>query len=396
MSQKLKVKIPRGMRDWLPGEAARKRQLVNELLQCLSLWGYEEINTPLLEYYQVLFCGEEEAELEKTYKLIDQDGRILVLRPELTIPIARVVSSKLSPVYPWRLMYAGEVFRYGDIQTGKQREFCQVGVELLGARGAEADSEVLALAIEALSRVGLKDFTVSLGHTGVLKGLLASLTWGKEQIAQVRHLILEKDFVGLGNYLLAEGMPAERCQNVLALFTSPPSWSDLSVWGRNLPDGVRAALQDLEEIVRLLKTYGYEQYVQIDLSTLREPVYYTGMVFEIYTAGIGYPIGGGGRYDQLLHNWGSACPATGFALGVERVLLSLPPLMEKNRPPLSLLVGTTAAEIIPRAIELRRKGERVMVQIGAMSRVDAEKLARDKGAVLFYQGRENDEGGNKG
>ncbi|MGI6588331.1 MAG: ATP phosphoribosyltransferase regulatory subunit [Peptococcia bacterium] len=396
MSDKLKLKIPQGMRDWLPGEASHKRKLINDLLQCISLWGYEEINTPLLEYYQAFLSEADGGGIDQIYKLVDRDGRILALRPEMTIPIARVVSSKLPPSYPWRLMYGGEVFRYEEIQTGRQREFCQVGVELLGSAGAEADSEVLALAVEALCSVGLKNFTISLGHTGVLKGLLESLAWEEVQLKQVRTLILEKDFVGLSNYLLSRGMKEKQIKEVVGFLTCQLSPDDLAKEWRDLPEGILVALADLQKIINFLKVYGYDDYIQIDLSTLRNQEYYTGMVFEIYTEGIGYPIGGGGRYDQLLSNWGTACPATGFALGVERILLSLSREEKSEEEKPILLVGTTAQQVIPQALQLRKEGHKVMTEIGEISRTEAERLALSKRAVLSWCKEESEWGeGNK-
>ena len=323
MTKKTKLNIPQGMRDWLPGEASRKRELINQLLAHISLWGYEEINTPMLEYYQVLQPDGNWEGAAQIYKFIDRNGEILALRPEMTLPIARVISSKLPQNYPWRLMYGGEVFRYEEIQTGKQREFSQVGVELIGAVGAEADSEILALAVESLRASGLDNFTISLGHTGILKGLLESLAWEETQLKQVRTLILEKDFVGLNKYLMSAGIKADKVKQLVGILTCQLTTEDLEKEWRNLPRGIAIALADLREIIRLLKVYDYESYIQVDFSTLRSQEYYTGMVFEIYTPGIGYPIGGGGRYDQLLQNWGNNCPATGFALGVDRILLSL-------------------------------------------------------------------------
>jgi ATP phosphoribosyltransferase regulatory subunit len=378
-------KVPPGMRDWLPGEAFQKRDLINRFLTHFSLWGYQEINTPLLEYYQTFSDAGKGSELEQIYKLIDRDGQILALRPEMTLPITRVVSSKLSEKYPQRLMYGGEVFRYEEIQTGRQREFTQVGVELLGASGPAADSEVLALAIEALTAIGLTDFTISLGHTGVLKGLLASLNWEETALYVVRKLILEKDFVGLKNYLLAQGMTS--AETVVSLLTEKLIFPQ--VLNKNLPAGVLEALEELKQIRDYLKDYGTAHYLQLDLSTLREQIYYTGMVFEIYTSGIGYPIGGGGRYDRLFDLWGLDCPATGFALGVERVLLSLPEIKKSKPEKPYLLVGENAKVIISRARKLRQQGKKVITQIGSFTHEEAEELAKQSEAILV-----NDEGEN--
>jgi len=394
MPNKIKLNIPQGMRDWLPGEANRKRELVNQLLEQISLWGYEEINTPMLEYYQVLLPDGNWEGADQIYKLIDRNGRILALRPEMTLPIARVISSKLPPDYPWRLMYGGEVFRYEEIQTGRQREFCQVGVELIGAVGPEADSEILALAVEALRASGLDNFTISLGHTGILKGLLESLAWEETQLKQVRTLILEKDFVGLNNYLMSAGIKADKVKQLVGILTCQLTTADLEKEWHDLPRGIARALADLREIIRLLKVYDYDRYVQVDFSTLRSQEYYTGMVFEIYTPGIGYPIGGGGRYDELLQNWGNNCPATGFALGVDRILLSLPSgekeKKENEKEKHFLLAGNDATAVITKAIQWRKNGKKVITEISGITRLEAEKLASKKGAALHWCVKESE------
>lgn len=399
--------IPPGMRDWLPGEARRKREAVNRMLKAISLWGYEEINTPLMEYYQVLLPGENLGGPDQLYKLTDRDGRILALRSEMTTPIARVISSKLPVHDSQRLMYGGEVFRYEEIQTGKQREFCQVGVELIGEKGPEADSEVLAIAIEALQAAGLENFTISLGHTGVLKSLSENFTGNETQLNEVRKLLLEKDFVGLSSCLSAAGMKKEKAEKIMSLLTRQFSASDLEQlqadWeqGQTNPEGQQAdlppelaeAFTGLRQTIQYLKLYGYEQYIQVDLSTLRSQEYYTGMVFEIYTPGIGYPIGGGGRYDELLRHFGKDYAATGFALGVERILLSLPQdTIDKAegqaQARLVLVAGTDSGRVMQRAKQLRMTGRRVITEAEMLTRSQAEERARGKGAALDWWGEE--------
>ncbi|MGI6605937.1 MAG: ATP phosphoribosyltransferase regulatory subunit [Peptococcia bacterium] len=398
--------IPPGMRDWLPGEAYRKRELVNRLLAAISLWGYEEINTPLMEYYQVLLPGENLCGPDHLYKLTDRDGRILALRSEMTTPIARVISSKLPDQYPWRLMYGGEVFRYEEIQTGKQREFCQVGVELIGEEGPEADSEVLAIAIEALQAAGLDDFTISLGHTGVLKSLLENFTADEAQLNEVRNLLLEKDFVGLSGCLLTAGMEKGKVEKIMGFLTRQFSASELEQmenWDRaqanpepgqaDLPPELAEAFAGLRRTIQYLKLYGYERYIQVDLSTLRSQEYYTGMVFEIYAPGIGYPIGGGGRYDELLRYFGKDYAATGFALGVERILLSLPQDQEgaaaSAQAPLLLVAGTDPQKVLRKAQEHRKAGRRVFTQVGKLICAQAKERAREKKAVLDWCGEDD-------
>lgn len=388
MLSKEKLNIPPGMRDWLPGEACRKREMINRILKSLALWGYEEVNTPIMEYYQVLLSGENLWGSDHLYKLVDREGKILALRPEMTAPIARVVSSKLPEALPWRLMYSGEVFRYEEIQTGRQRQFCQVGVEMIGSKGPEADSEILALAIETLRAASLNHFTISLGHTGVLRGLLASLSGEKILLDQVRILILEKDFVGLSSCLFEAGINKERVEGLLDLLTCRLTPEDLGKKRPDLPSEILEAFDDLQKTIQYLKIYGYDRYIQMDLSTLRSQEYYTGMVFEIYTPGIGYPIGGGGRYDQLLRHFGKDYPATGFALGVDRLLLSLSQEEEKEGQKIIFLAGTDAKKVIQKALTLREKGFRVITEVRKLTRSEAAKLAREKGAILNWYDKE--------
>lgn len=377
---------PSGMRDWLNGEAKDKRNLTNALLEILGSWGYQELTTPILEYYQVLIQGESGNESDQLYKLIDRDGSILALRPEMTTPIARVVSNKIQGKAPWRLMYGGEVFRYEDIQTGKQRQFGQVGVELIGQKGPEADGEILALAIEALREIGLDTFTVSLGHTGILAGILQSFSGNDKEIAQARILILEKDFVGLQHLLVKTGLAKDQVDLLVDLLTKPLNNAVEVAAYQGLPAQIQDALAELIEVVKSVEKYGYASYIQVDLSTLRYQTYYTGMVFEIYTRGIGYPIGGGGRYDHLLCRFGKDLPATGFALGVERLLLSLPSA-EPALPVVLLATGginSAPGILLEKARALRKAGRTVIIELRTMTKVEAEKLAEERKVELCW------------
>jgi ATP phosphoribosyltransferase regulatory subunit len=382
------------MRDWLPPEAGEKRTLINSLLKNIALWGYQEISSPLLEYYQVLTKGEKTFGPDNFYKLIERDGSILALRPEMTTPIARIIGSKITGKPPWRLMYGEEVFRYELVQAGRQRGFSQVGVELIGEKGPEADSEILAMAISSLKSIGLEKFTVSLGHMGVLNGLLDSLSWEKPILDELRNLILEKDFVGLHQLLDRVGLANNQKEAMLNLLTQPLSAKELKEFTSNFSGEIQAALQEIMNIITILDIYGFSKYIQIDLSTLRSQDYYTGMVFEIYTAGIGYPIGGGGRYDQLLHQFGQDYPATGFALGIERILLSLPQKNERTKP--ILLVGDITKnivrqELLNHANSLRNEGESIILELKELTKEQAEKLAIEIEAdLLLWQGRKED------
>lgn len=373
---------PAGMRDWLPYEAKTRREMLDTALANMAAWGYREVATPVLEYYEVLKKGEGGFGPDHLYKLIDRDGRILALRPEMTTPIARIASGKLPGTAPWRLMYGAQVFRYEEIQTGKQREFNQVGVELIGQAGPEADSEVLALAIDTLKRMGLNSFTVSLGHTGILRGLLENLAAEEAQLNEAKNLILEKDFVGLHQFLNKAGLNGREQQSLAELLTRHLKPPEIKENMNRLPAAIREALNELLDIYGFLEKYGYADYLTLDLSTLRSQAYYTGMVFEIYTSGIGYPIGGGGRYDRLLQLFGRDYPATGFALGLERVMLSL---TRGNGGSENVMVaGANPADILKRCDELRKSGTPAIAELRKLSQAEAGNLAKDKNARLEW------------
>lgn len=378
------LNIPAGMRDWLPPEAGEKRCLINKLLDTMFLWGYEEVASPLLEHYAVLTRGEPHQAPDNLYKLIERDGSILALRPEMTTPIARMIGSKMTGEPPWRLMYGGEVFRYEPVQAGRLRAFHQVGVELIGEKGPQADSEVLALACCCLKTSGMENFTVSLGHMGVLNGLLESLAWEEQTLAEVRSLVLEKDFVGLHHLLERLGLVPARREEIVNLLTQPYTPEDLQGLIPKLPAAIRPALHELVLVSSLLAVYGYTPYLQIDLSTLRSQTYYTGMVFEIYTKGIGYPIGGGGRYDQLLCKFGRDYPSTGFALGIERMMLGKP-VGKKSVKPIYLAAEEGKRQgLFDEATRLREEGRRVLMETRVLTKEEAELQAQKAGAELLF------------
>src|SRR5207244_2997015 len=165
--------VPPGMRDLLPGEAARARGVTDRLLARLRRWGYREVATPTIEYFDTLVRGEGTEAGDRLFKLVDRGGELLALRPEMTTPVARLITTHLrGRPLPLRLAYAGQVFRGSETGSGRLREFPQVGCELIGADTLEADAEIVALAVDALAASGAAECSVSLGHVGFLRGIL--------------------------------------------------------------------------------------------------------------------------------------------------------------------------------------------------------------------------------
>lgn len=369
------LQIPAGMRDLLPGEAQEKRELENKWSQLFSSWGYQEVVTPTVEYLDALAVDTGEEIRDRLFQFFDRQGRILALRPEMTTPIARVVATRLHRVQlPLRLYYAANVFRYDEPQAGRQREIFQAGVELVGAPGPLADAEAIALAVEALRQSGLEDFQISLGQIEVFNGLMEELPLSDEAKAKVRALVAKKDFVGLEGLLASSGLTQAQ-SDLLVKLPTLHGGREVLIQAASLAVNDRASrgLENLRLVYEALQAFGVEDYVALDLGVLRGFDYYTGVVFEGYTVGLGFPICGGGRYDGLLGQMGHDCPATGFAIGLDRVLLALSRSKQPSITPSAdvLIGGNDVAKIIAEATRLRLEG--LAVEIDVIGR-DGESL----------------------
>ena len=309
------------MRDLLPDESARARAVADRIISRMGRWGYREVVTPTIEYFDTLVRGEGTEAGDRLFKLVDRGGELLALRPEMTTPVARLVTTHLrAHPLPLRLAYAGQVFRGSETGSGRLREFPQVGCELIGSDTLEADGEIVALAVDALAASGAAGFSISLGHVGFLRGMLEGLGLPEEGAREVRALLYQKDFVGLRAVLDRYGALAARRDALEALPTlSGPNAIREAQRLAETPEA-RRVLHDLEDLTDVLEAYGVGGAVRVDLSIIRDFDYYTGIVFEGHTAALGFPLLGGGRYDRLFEGFEAPYPATGFAVRVDRVL----------------------------------------------------------------------------
>ncbi len=315
--------VPPGMRDLLPGESTRARAVTDGMLLRMQRWGYQEVVTPTIEYFDTLVRGEGTEAGDRLFKLVDRGGELLALRPEMTTPVARLITTHLrGQPLPLRLAYAGQVFRGSETGSGRLREFPQVGCELIGAGTLEADAEIVALAVDALAASGAPACSISLGHVGFLRGMLGGLALPAEGDREVRALLYQKDFVGLRGILDRYGVPAERAEALAQLPVLSGSGAIQDARRLAATPDSRQVLRDLEALVEILSAYGVGDTVRVDLSIIRDFDYYTGIVFEGHTASLGFPLLGGGRYDRLLDGFGAPYPATGLAVRVDRVLAS--------------------------------------------------------------------------
>ncbi len=315
--------IPAGMAAILPETAPRVRRLEETLLDSLDRWGYQEIIPPTFEYLDVLSAGLEPKVIEKCYTFPDRTtGRMLLLRPDVTAQIARIVAmGMVESTRPVRLCYRTTVFRYEPEHVGREREIFQVGAELIGADDVAMDAEIIALMISCLRRLGLSSFRISVGHVGFFKALLARSGMSAEGQKRAEQAAARKDLPRLAEILRTEQAPAKAAKAIL----EAPGLSgrqDVLDRGRALAGGDRAlrtTLQRLTDVYELLNAAGLGEYLVMDLGEFRGFDYYDGLVFDVFAEGIGCELGGGGRYNHLIGRFGRDLPSTGFAFDVDRL-----------------------------------------------------------------------------
>jgi ATP phosphoribosyltransferase regulatory subunit len=311
---------PVGFRDYPPAWIAKKRLLEQKTEERFRLWGYREVATPALEFFDTV--GRSSAISEgRMFKCMDREGRTLVLRPDQTAPIARMVCSVLKDEpLPLRLFYHASVFRAQEREAGRDAEFFQSGVELIGESGPEADAEVIILAMESLTSCGLDSFQIVLGHVGLLDEWLRDKA-GEERTGKLKECLSRRDWAGFTQELEESGMDGRSREELLGVLRPAAGREILARLGElaGIPGAAEAAAH-LNIIWRHLEAAGYSGRLVLDLSLLGSMGYYTGVYFEGYAEGHGFPLLGGGRYDGLYAEFGRPLPATGFALKTDRVL----------------------------------------------------------------------------
>ncbi len=322
MSKPKVFEKPIGVRDYLPHIVRRLRQLQAQVLEVMERWGYEEIMTPTLEYYDTVGAASTTSE-SKQFKLLDPKGKTLVLRSDMTAPIARVAASLLKDEpLPLRLSYHSNVFRAPEEEAGRDAEFFQTGVELIGDHSIDADAEVVALAIACLESSGLQQFKMALGHSGYIDGMMSDLLAGYEaEQHSLKEYLLKRNYVGFSQ-LLKRLPVSEAVKNSLASVLRLRGGVEVCERALELTasDKAARAIEQLREVYGVLSEYGVSDRVFVDLTMIGDFSYYTGITFEGYAVEQAFPVCSGGRYDFLLQQFGRSAPATGFALKTNRIL----------------------------------------------------------------------------
>ncbi len=329
------MKVPRckGTRDLMPQDMAKFRQVEAEFRNCCFGWGYEEIRTPALEYLHLFTSAGTLSPdmLGRVYSFLDWDGwsgERVVLRPDGTIPVARLYVENLQDLPIARLFYVENMFAFEDTDE-KSRERWQCGAELIGGRKPEGDVELISLALEAMARLGVGPLEVRLAHAGLLKTVLEELGLSGEDKADVLDQIFSGSVDVLGDLKGKNPEVAKQLQLLFGLKGGAPGFVEnlRSVFSLSIP-ALEPSLDELARIAGLLTGLGYNY--QIDFTSGRDFEYYTGIIFGFYSAG--RSLGGGGRYDELIPLVGGKdIRASGFALDLDELMNSIkePPRRER-------------------------------------------------------------------
>lgn len=317
-------RTPRGFRDILPQEALARERITETVRACFSSHGYLPVETPLLEDRSVI---ETAGRIQDSpFQLFDKDDRLLMLRPDLTLPIARMVASRLGDnALPARLRYVAPVVREQGALRGQPRQFTQLGVELIGGEGSESEAEVVMLLADALARLGVPDWYVVCGSVAPLSALLDACGMGEDFSAQVRRLVHDSDLVGVDDLLDAtEGLSvaqAKALRELVRLNGNEQVIDELDslLAQAGVPEGARGT-ESLRHLVQSCSPLVRQGRLRFDFSIINNFDYYTGLVFKAYAEGIAASLASGGHYDAVLANLGmpnlSAC---GFAMSLERL-----------------------------------------------------------------------------
>ena len=314
------ISTPEGTRDLLFAPARRLRAVEQRVRQSLEDRGYSEVITPAIEYYDVFAQANPAVGQENMLKIVDRAGRICVARPDNTTPIARIAATRLEGAeLPVRLYYSQKVFHSIAEGHGHKSEFLQVGAELIGSDGLEADLDILTAAFSALEQAEAGSFRIELGHAEIYKALIEALGVDEQTAEDIRRLIENKSFAALGDALA----PYQGSAAYQALCAMPQLFGGVEVLDQveHMTGNMRvlAAVAYLRRVYTALEQAGFGESVIIDLGLVHEMDYYTGIMFRGYLGGAGAAILAGGRYNALCAKFGRDLPAAGFGIDVERI-----------------------------------------------------------------------------
>lgn len=316
---------PEGVRDLYDKECARKLAVEEQISQVFHLYGYEDVETPTFEFFDIFNKERGSVSSREMFKFFDRDNNTLVLKPDVTPAIARCVAKYfMEEKVPVRLCYRERTFTNNTSYQGRLKEITQTGVELIGDDSVGADAEMIAMVIDSLKASGLKEFQVEVGQMEFFRGLVEEAGMDGETQETLRELIENKNYFGVEELVSERNLPKmlkELFLRLPELFGTLEEIKKVKAMVQN--ERSLQAIERLEKVQAALEVYGMEEYVSYDLGMLSKYQYYTGIIFKAYTYGTGEYIVTGGRYDKLLVQFGKDVPAVGFAIVVDQLMMAM-------------------------------------------------------------------------
>ena len=351
------------MRDFTVDECKRRNKIIETITEMFSKWGYSEVSTPIVEYYKTFNHKTQDLKEEEMYKFFDSRGRILVLRPDMTVPVARLVNTKLKDMkLPLKLFYNAEVFRVHESFEGKRNEYLDCGIELIGASGEKTDLEVLVTALEVLKALDTKkEFKLEIGNVNILKSALKDMNLSIDNQNKVIELINKKSLTSLREYLDDIEIRKEY-KEFLNKFPWLFGGYEMIKKAKGLAfnEDMKKNIEYLENLYLNLQKLGYEKYLSVDISMVPRVNYYSGIIFKGYVKEIGSTVIRGGRYDNLLESFGKSIPAIGFSVDVN-LLIDSCDYEEKVNSEKIILSKDNYLEELRKAINKTRNGEKIEI-----------------------------------
>lgn len=351
------------MRDFTVDECKRRNKIIETITERFNKWGYSEVSTPIVEYYKTFNHKTQDLKEEEMYKFFDSRGRILVLRPDMTVPVARLVNTKLKDMkLPLKLFYNAEVFRVHESFEGKRNEYLDCGIELIGASGEKTDLEVLVTALEVLKALDTKkEFKLEIGNVNILKSALKDMNLSIDNQNKVIELINKKSLTSLREYLDDIEIRKEY-KEFLNKFPWLFGGYEMIKKAKGLAfnEDMKKNIEYLENLYLNLQKLGYEKYISVDISMVPRVNYYSGIIFKGYVKEIGSTVIRGGRYDNLLESFGKSIPAIGFSVDVN-LLIDSCDYEEKVNSEKIILSKDNYLEELRKAINKTRNGEKIEI-----------------------------------
>ncbi|MBV4450668.1 ATP phosphoribosyltransferase regulatory subunit [Clostridium tyrobutyricum] len=370
--------IPEGAKDLIFEECSKKVEIQNILRQTYIDAGFLEISSPLLEFYDVFNYDKTIFKQENMYKLFDKQGRMMVLRPDMTTPAVRISATKLKRApHPLKLCYTENIYRENENLNGKDMEIAQSGIEILGAESIKADAEIVTTAIRALLKCGLKEFKIELGQINFFKSIIKETEMDDEKEKLLKYYVENKNFTALENFIEENGCcinKKDRClfREISKLFGGIEILDRAASMTDN--SGALESINNVRELYNAVCDAGYKNYISVDLGMIQNIDYYTGIIFRGYAQGVGDSILSGGRYDNLAKQFGDDECATGLAIDVDSIMKAIDSVDEYGIHKKKIFIyykKENYAKAYAKAEELRKKDA-----IVEMSIFDNESEAR--------------------